>query len=56
VVDEGFAAVGTENFDNRSFRRNFEITLAVADQGFAAEVATMLERDFADSREVGPRA
>jgi hypothetical protein len=33
-----------------------EITLAVADQGFAAEVATMFDRDFADSREVGPRA
>jgi len=56
VVDDGFAAVGTKNFDNRSFRLNFEITLAVADQGFAAEVATMFERDFADSREVGPRA
>jgi cardiolipin synthase len=55
-VDEGFAAVGTKNFDNRSFRLNFEITLAVADGRFAAEVATMFERDFAQSQEVGPRA
>ncbi|SDX17997.1 cardiolipin synthase [Thiocapsa roseopersicina] len=56
VVDEGFAAVGTKNFDNRSFRLNFEITLAVTDARFAAEVAAMFERDFAESREVGPRA
>lgn len=49
VVDEDFAAVGTANFDNRSFRLNFEITLAVADQLFAEEVAAMFERDFAES-------
>jgi cardiolipin synthase len=55
LVDEGFAAVGTKNFDNRSFRLNFEITLAVADAAFAAEVATMFARDFGESQEVGPR-
>jgi cardiolipin synthase len=47
--------VGTKNFDNRSFRLNFEITLAVADAAFAAEVATMFARDFGESQEVGPR-
>lgn len=51
VVDEDFAAVGTANFDNRSFRLNFELTLAVADRTFAGEVAAMFERDFAESRE-----
>ena len=49
VVDDHFAAVGTANFDNRSFRLNFEITLAVADKKFAGEVAVMFERDFAES-------
>jgi len=56
VVDEGFAAIGTKNFDNRSFRLNFEITLAVADVGFTAEVASMFARDFGESLEVGARA
>jgi len=50
VVDDDFAAVGTANFDNRSFRLNFELTLAVADRTFAGEVASMFERDFSESR------
>lgn len=56
VVDQDFAAVGTANFDNRSFRLNFEITLAVADARFAAETAAMFERDFAESEEVNAKA
>jgi cardiolipin synthase len=50
VVDESFATVGTSNFDNRSFRLNFEITAAIADPDFAAEVAKMLESDFENAR------
>jgi cardiolipin synthase A/B len=53
LVDDDFASVGTKNFDNRSFRLNFEITLAVADRRFASQVAEMLEGDFARSVEVG---
>jgi cardiolipin synthase len=53
LVDEDFAAIGTANFDNRSFRLNFEVTLAVSDFRFASEMAAMLERDFATSEEVG---
>jgi cardiolipin synthase len=49
LVDDDFAAVGTANVDNRSLRLNFEIIVAVADRKFAAEVAAMLERDFANS-------
>jgi cardiolipin synthase A/B len=52
LVDDDFAAVGTANLDNRSLRLNFEITVAVADRQFAADVAAMLERDFANSRPV----
>ncbi len=48
--DEDVAAVGTANFDNRSFRLNFEITLEVRDPEFAREVETMFLEDFADSR------
>lgn len=52
VVDESFATVGTSNFDNRSFRLNFEITAAVADADFAADVAAMLEADFENARQM----
>ncbi len=49
LVDDTLATVGTANFDNRSFRLNFEITMAVADESFNAEVAEMLEADFAEA-------
>ena len=52
LIDDGLCTVGTANFDNRSFRINFEITLAFLDEGFTQEVAAMLERDFAGSRVV----
>jgi cardiolipin synthase len=50
LVDESLATVGTANFDNRSFRLNFEITAAVADAEFAKKIESMLEVDFAKSR------
>ena len=52
LVDDGISAVGTANLDNRSFRLNFEVTAVVGDRPFAAEVAAMLERDFAVSRQI----
>ena len=39
VVDRDFAAVGTANFDNRSFRLNFEATVVARDQGVCDRVA-----------------
>jgi cardiolipin synthase A/B len=50
LVDDEYCTVGTANFDNRSFRLNFEITIAFADTGFAGQVANMLENDFTQSR------
>ncbi len=55
LIDDQYCTIGTVNFDNRSFRLNFEITIAVADVEFAAQVRKMLEQDFADSREVHTR-
>ena len=52
LIDDRAAAVGTANFDNRSFRLNFEITAVVSDSGFAREVEEMFEADFASAREV----
>lgn len=49
LVDDHLSAVGTANFDNRSFRLNFEICVIVSDEGFAKEVEKMLEIDFVRS-------
>ncbi len=52
LVDDAFASVGTANFDNRSFRLNFELTLAVSGKEFNAEISNMLEKDFSQAVEV----
>lgn len=52
LVDDIMASVGTANCDNRSFRLNFEITLAVADREFVAQVESMLLTDFAQCTRV----
>ena len=54
LLDDDIAAVGTANFDNRSFRLNFEITAVVFDQAFAAEVEQMLLKDIERSVEMQP--
>jgi cardiolipin synthase len=53
-VDDEYCTVGTANFDNRSFRLNFEITIALADQDVTQQVTTMLENDFGHARLVRP--
>ncbi|MHC4941036.1 MAG: cardiolipin synthase [Planctomycetota bacterium] len=50
LIDDRVACVGTANFDNRSFRLNFEITAIIHDEKFAADVKAMFERDFEKSR------
>jgi cardiolipin synthase len=52
LVDDYLAGVGTANFDNRSFRLNFEVTALIVDPGFAAQVDRMLARDFASARQM----
>jgi cardiolipin synthase len=54
LVDDEVSTVGTANFDNRSFRLNFEITALVEDGDFAVEIEHMLEDDFAKSRLMQP--
>lgn len=55
LVDDDCAAVGSVNLDTRSFRLNFEASALVLDADFARQVEAMLERDFAQSREVDAR-
>jgi len=52
LLDDSVAMIGTVNFNNRSFRLNFEVTGAVADIDFAAEVEQMLRNDIARSVEL----
>ena len=54
LIDTTAAAIGTANFDNRSFRLNFEITGVVHDTTFATQVERMFEDDFARSTPVQP--
>ncbi len=54
LIDNQVATVGTANFDNRSFRLNFEITAVVMDQAFALTVEQMFTDDFENSREMRP--
>lgn len=52
LVDDAYAAVGTANFDNRSFLLNFEITCLAHDAAFCAEVKAMLENDLKRSTQL----
>jgi cardiolipin synthase len=54
LIDDEFSTVGTPNFDNRSFRLNFEVTALIVDREFAAEMETMFEDDFAHAAELDP--
>ena len=51
LVDDALSVVGTANFDNRSFRLNFEISVLVADLEFAKEIERMFNNDFERSSE-----
>lgn len=49
LFDNRAACVGSANFDNRSFRLNFEITAVVVDDSFVEKVEAMLLDDFSKS-------
>jgi len=52
LIDNEISCIGSANMDNRSFRLNFEIVLAVKDTAFASSLAAMLEQDMMNSAEV----
>ena len=49
LIDDNVSAIGTANFDNRSFRLNFEITAMIVDGDFNREVEQMFLEDFNNS-------
>ena len=54
LVDDDVSAVGTANFDNRSFRLNFEVTALIKDREFAGRMKAMFEDDFAHAEPIDP--
>ena len=56
LVDSDTCVLGSSNFDNRSFRLNFELCVLFEDPGLAATLEAVLTRDLALAHEViGPR-
>jgi cardiolipin synthase len=49
LCDDDLAIIGSANFDHRSFRLNFEVSLMVGDAGLCAELAALFEHECAAS-------
>ena len=54
LCDDDLAIIGSANFDHRSFRLNFEVSLMFADAALCAELSALLERECMASRGVQP--
>ncbi|WP_434990578.1 cardiolipin synthase [Xanthomonas melonis] len=52
LTDDDVCIVGSANFDSRSFRLNFELSMLFRDQTVAAELAGMIDVDLQDAQEV----
>jgi len=52
LIDDATCVLGSSNFDNRSFRLNFELCVLFEDAGVAQALAAEMERDLAQSRPV----
>ena len=56
LIDDSISTVGTHNFDNRSFRLNFEVMAVIVDKRFATDVERMFEDDFSHAVPLDPNA
>lgn len=52
IIDESFTTIGTYNLDERSWRKNLEVNLAVEDRDFARHVRSWFEHDLAGAMRV----
>lgn len=52
LCDDDIAIIGSANFDHRSFRLNFEVSLMFGDAALCAELAALLECECAASARV----
>ena len=58
IADDHTCIVGSANFDHRSFRLNFELSMMYNDRGLTAELEAILQQEFDSATEVstgGPR-
>lgn len=56
LVDDGWANLGSGNFDNRSLDLDLELNVAVADPGCVAELEKHFLEDLTVSEEIDPQA
>lgn len=52
LADDDVCIVGSANFDSRSFRLNFELSMLFRDQAVAAEMAGLIGTDLQQAQEV----
>ena len=52
VIDGCWAAIGSTNFDDRSFEVNDEVSMVVYDVGIARELEATFDRDLAHAKEM----
>src|SRR5690625_5125757 len=52
LIDEHMVLVGSANFDHRSFRLNFEVSMLLDGEELAAELEQHLEGEFENAPEV----
>jgi cardiolipin synthase len=52
VVDGYLSAMGTANFDERSFELNFEVNVMIYDQSFAEQLRSSFARDCEQARQL----
>lgn len=53
LVDDFIGIIGTANFDNRSFRLNYEVCVVAYGEAFNAKLAEQFHEDLAFTRRVG---
>jgi cardiolipin synthase len=52
LCDDDLCIIGSANFDHRSFRLNFEVSLMCGDARLCAELAALLDRECAGAARV----
>lgn len=52
VIDQGWAHVGSSNFDHRSFALDAELIVSVTDPGLVNELADHFQEDLEDAEEI----
>jgi cardiolipin synthase len=52
IVDDEFTTIGTYNLDERSWRKNLEINVAVEDAAFARHVRSWYESDLQTAKRI----